>query len=98
MDIQKIHLHGQRCLDDCLEDVEDEDVPKTEKRWSDASIWPDGTLPQEGDSIEVRADWDLILDIEETPILAMIEVNGILRFEDGTDRVLNTGLLFVRAG
>ena len=99
MDIQKLFLHGQRCFDDCLEDVVDEEVEKTEFRWSDPTIWPEGRLPAEGEEVEVIAAWDLIYDLEEpSPIFRKLEINGILRFEDTADRVLNTNLLFVRAG
>jgi hypothetical protein len=40
----------------------------------------------------------LIIDIEETPILALVRVNGLLRFSDEMDVHLRAKHIFVRAG
>lgn len=75
------------------------DEPEPEFRyWSDVKNWPNETLPKEGDDVHIPSGWKMILDIEETPIFALLRVNGILIFSDEKDIHLRTTVVFVRAG
>jgi len=67
-DTNEIKLTANRCGDACLEVVEIVEDVSGDMYWSDASIWPDGELPKEGEDVEIQSGWNLILDIEETPI------------------------------
>lgn len=40
----------------------------------------------------------MLFDIEDSPILEMVTINGRLTFVDGTDRTLRVKHLFIRAG
>jgi hypothetical protein len=74
-------------------------VPTRIKNWSDPSIWPGGKLPVAGDYVEVKAAWELIYDLQgDSPIFKMITINGILRFENTTDRHLRAQHIYVKAG
>jgi hypothetical protein len=66
--------------------------------WSDVSNWPNETLPVEGDDVHIESGWNMILDIEETPIFKMVRINGVLTFGNETDIHLRAKHIFIRAG
>ena len=78
-------------------DVEVEPEPEF-KFWSDATNWPNETLPVDGDIVEIKSWWKMILDIPETPKLKFLYVNGILIFSDEIDITMHVQHIFVRAG
>ncbi len=40
--------------------------------WSAASSWDSGKIPVADEVVEIKAGWNMVLDIEETPILKML--------------------------
>jgi hypothetical protein len=48
--------------------------------------------------VHILSGWNMILDIEETPILKLIRVNGILSFSEDMDVHLQAKHIYVRAG
>lgn len=66
--------------------------------WSDVSNWPNETLPAEGEEVHIESGWNMILDIEETPIFENVRINGILTFGNETDIHLRAKRIFIRAG
>jgi len=60
--------------------------------WSDASNWPGETLPVEGDDVEIVAGWNMILDLEETPVFNMITINGRLSFSNNETNPIDINL------
>ena len=34
------------------------------RRWSNVSQWPNGVLPQAGDSVEIHGSWSMLLDVD----------------------------------
>jgi len=69
---KELVLTGIRCLYNCNDAVEavDDDIVRTTYYWSDDDTWTgDVAYPQTGDDFTVPADWDLIIDIEETPVI-----------------------------
>jgi hypothetical protein len=72
--------------------------------WSDASNWPDGVLPVEGDSVEITTGWFMYYDLEgDSPLFDMVLLQGCLTFQqpaDGetVDRNLRTQHMFVANG
>jgi hypothetical protein len=75
-----------------------EEVEEIYKYFSDASLWPDGVVPGEGDEVHIESGWNMILDIEETPIFGLVRVNGQLSFSNETDVHLRANYIFIRAG
>ena len=67
----------------------------TEKRWSSKETWESGKLPEEGEVVVIPSDWEIILDIE-TPVLAYIEINGVMKFDRNSSVTLNSYWVFVR--
>jgi len=68
------------------------------RKWSNASNWPNNTLPKEGDYVEIKSGWKMILDVKETPVFTMVTVNGLLYFSDEMDVHLQAFHILVRAG
>ena len=98
---KQLRVEGLKCLTGVCETtvVEEVETEDTKRYWSDATNWPDETLPVDGDDVIIEPGWDMILDIPETPILNSLEINGILTFNDTDyDITLNSHRVYVRAG
>lgn len=96
---QKFNFEIVRCETDCFEVIEEVEEPEAEFRfWSDASNWPNETVPVEGDDVHIEPGWKMILDVEETPVFELIRINGILIFSNETDIHLRAKHIFIRAG
>ena len=53
----------------------------------------------EGDDVVIESGWNMYLDIEETPILNILEINGRLTFLSSNFSItLNAQKIYVRAG
>ena len=57
-------------------------------------------MPVEGEDVEIMSGWNMLLDINETPKLKTLSVNGRLSFvqKDDFDIHLMAERIFVRAG
>ena len=77
--------------------IDDTDVEKTFKFWSDPKSWDSGTLPKAGQFIDIPASWHMYLDID-SPVLRKIEINGILEFSPNKSVSLHANWVFVRKG
>mgnify|MGYP002629819704 CR=1 FL=1 len=68
--------------------------------WSNSADWPNGTVPIAGDRVEVLSGWNMVYDVEESPVLTMLSINGILTFKNdsSTQIHLRAKHIFVRAG
>lgn len=82
-----------------LEAVEEVELEEGQRLWSDPESWG-GTLPAEGDDVEIASGWNMVLDLAETPVFASLTINGRLSFLDfnNTDIHLRARYIFVRAG
>lgn len=100
-DRSSITMLGLRCISgSCpLDEIEEVALEEGQRLWSDTSNWG-GTLPQEGDDVEIPSGWNMVLDLEETPVLASLTINGRLSFLQFEDRNihLKANYIFVRAG
>ena len=95
-----IIMRGLRCLSGTcnLVNIIDVPIPSETAFWSNPSTWKSGVLPAEGDYIEIEPDMNVVLDTE-TPILAMLVINGRLSFLDDNKLIhLRAKHIFVRAG
>lgn len=57
-------------------------------------------MPVEGDEVEIMSGWNMLLDLNETPYLKSLTVNGRLTFvqKEDFDIHLMAETIFVRAG
>ena len=81
---------------------DDADFDGRIRYWSVLADWDNTrpTLPQDGDDVEIPSSWKMMYDIpiSETPVLKSLQINGVLEFEPGEDRLLQAYNLWVRAG
>ena len=96
----EILMEGLRCITGvcAMDDVIEVPLMEGQYFWSNETVWG-GTLPQEGDDVEVPSGWNLVLDLDETPIFNSLTINGRLSFiQNGTNVHLRSKYIFVRAG
>ena len=94
-----IDINGIRCRDTCPDEEPQPDGREDfERKWSNASIWPNQVLPAEGDNVTIPYEWRLILDVDP-PVLNYLHINGILRFDETREAsVLQAHYIWVSQG
>lgn len=102
-DRKHLNMDGYRCVVGCdLAVLEEVELSTSSKPWSDPDSWPSGAVPVEGDEVEVVSGAWIEFDIEDSPILKSLTINGRLTFKNDTeepvDRTLHSWWVFVRAG
>ena len=99
-DKNEILFEGLRCISGVctLDDIEELELEEGQRLWSNATNWPNEVLPQEGDEVTIPSNWNMILDIEETPVLESLTINGRLTFAPTMDVHLRSKWIFIRAG
>jgi cell migration-inducing and hyaluronan-binding protein len=65
--------------------------------WSDASTWPSGEVPGEGDAVTIGSDMDVVLDVD-APGLRSLTIQGKLSFSDERDISLESEWIYVPGG
>ena len=99
--LSAVSLRGVRCVGGCPQ-VDDEDVPLEliPRLWSDPGAWENlpGRIPEQGDAVVIKSGWNMLMDIDETPDLASLQINGKLTVPPGRSREIRTHSLWVRAG
>lgn len=81
-------------------EIEDDDLPDEdfERLWSDTANWPNGELPKEGEDVLIKPQWNMVLDIAETPVIRLLKVYGRLTFSDEMDVHLHAKHVTIRSG
>ncbi len=69
-------------------------APAKEKRWSDASTWPDKKVPAKDDVVTIGQDMNVVLDVTP-PELHGLTIEGKLSFADNKDLELTTEWIMV---
>lgn len=82
-----------------LDEIIEEELEEGQRLWSKADSWPNG-IPKEGEDVEIVSGWNMIYDLEESPKLGTLTINGRLTFKNNTDHDLHlrVGNIFIRAG
>lgn len=65
-----------------LEAIEEVELESGQRLWSNASSWSSGEVPVDGDEVVIESGWNMVLDLEQTPLLKSLEINGRLTFLD----------------
>jgi len=61
---------GVRCFDPCLPPVVIVPIETNYRLWSKVSSWPTtGKVPEAGEDAMIESGWNMLFDVEETPIL-----------------------------
>jgi len=75
------------------------EIETTPRYWSDPNSWTSGALPVEGDEVVIESTWNMILDVNDLPVLKTLEVNGRLTVEnDGGSYSIEAFMIYVRRG
>jgi len=53
--------------------------------WSVPEDWPSGTVPVEGDDVHIEPTWNMVFDMNPSPIYKLVRVNGNLTFLPSND-------------
>ena len=71
-----------------------------EMNWSDPNSWQydPPRIPREGEDVVIESHMNILFDIEQSPKLRSLEVNGRLTFVQGADRELRSYKIWVRGG
>jgi hypothetical protein len=96
-------MDGYRCVVFCeLESVVEVELATVSLPWSDPNSWPSGAVPVVGEEVEIMSGLWIEFDIEDSPILKSLTINGRLTFkndtEEAVDRTLHAYWIFIRAG
>lgn len=75
-------MTGTRCVGGCVKDTKKKNTEKVIRYWSNPDNWPEGKLPGTNDIVEIDEDWNMVLDIAETPELRLLHIKGILSFSN----------------
>jgi hypothetical protein len=96
----EILINGHQCFfGECsLGEIDEFGLEAWERDWSDVANWESGVLPVEGDDVEIKSGKNFFLDLDETPILNSLTINGRLTFRTGGNRHLRAKQIFIRAG
>ena len=70
---------------------------ENEQRWSEASTWPNGMFPGEGDNVTINSSQCILLDME-IPRLGRLIIEGDLEVEDSRDHVIQADLIIINGG
>jgi hypothetical protein len=77
-----INIKQIPCRHNCPSEEEEQPEEDGFRYWSKAADWEADNIPQEGDTVEVKAGWKMIVDIDNIPTLTKLKINGSLIFKD----------------
>lgn len=93
-------ITGWRCVVNCIEAaIEELEISDEVVLWSDPASWPSGSVPQEGEEAEVAPGVNMLFDIDESPMLNKLTINGRLSFMNDSEphnQTLHAKILYVR--
>ena len=96
--VRPLECISGRCV---AEAIEEANLPAKSSPWSDKASWG-GTLPVDGDEVEIKSNMWIELDIAETPKLKKLEINGRLTVKVDKEKLKDIKLrsfsVWVRAG
>jgi len=65
--------------------------------WSNATQWPNGTVPKAGDNVTVNGNWTVLLDVDPNPLNYLV-VDGTLIADDTRNVNITANSIHIRAG
>jgi hypothetical protein len=81
-----LDFEGFRCLVNCdLEEIEEAEISSDVQPWSLESSWPSGNVPVEGDDVTIDPEMNILFDLEESPLLKSLTINGRLSFNNSLE-------------
>lgn len=108
-DSNRFKLEEDKCISwaDCNppDEKEDEEIETEPRYWSNPNHWNterlknNSTVPVEGDEVFIDPSWNMIYDLEDSPVFKNILISGRLTVpNDEKERILRSYLIFNRKG
>jgi hypothetical protein len=97
----KVIMTANRCATGVCPVIEIIEPGSYESRiryWSVATDWPSGTVPVEGEDVHIEPIWNMVFDMNPSPVYKLIRVNGNLTFHPTNDTHMRAKHIFIRAG
>jgi hypothetical protein len=98
---QHVIMKGNRCpLGVCPAELINTSAPSENRTryWNTSTDWPNNTIPVEGEDVHIESSWNMVMDMNPTPIYKLVRVNGNLTFNPNNDTELRAKHIYVRAG
>lgn len=73
-------------------------IESKKRYWNNSADWPEGKVPEEGEDVHIEPGWNMVFNMNPSPVYKLIRVNGNLTFDNTTDTHLRCKHLFIRAG
>jgi len=97
---------AHRCDGPCIAPKAKSIIEEKFRNWSELDSWEytkeDGTkekkMPGEGDSFVIEPTWNMLLDIEETPIFNRIDIKGRITFKNDMNIHLRAKKIVIAGG
>jgi hypothetical protein len=74
---------AHRCIGSCNEEIVEVTTVGAETLWSNPKSWPSGKVPVAGEDVVIESGWNMTMDVADTPIYRLVNVNGLLNFKRG---------------
>ena len=96
---KELVMRGWRCDGPCIPAISKVEITGPLRLWSDPMTWPSGVLPQADEDVEVPPGYDVLYDLEESPIYRYGQINGRVTFKEDAQRLhFRAKYIFVRMG
>ncbi len=66
--------------------------------WSDQATWKPQRLPRDGDRVRIAAGTTVTFDLERSPVVRSLDIEGVLRFARDRSTELNVGVVRIGSG
>lgn len=96
---KSINLVGYRCVGPCIPAVNNVAIENNIRYWSKPESWTSKKVPLEGEDVIVEPGWNMIYDLEESPIYRYVQINGRVTFKTDAPKLhFRAKYLYVRMG
>jgi hypothetical protein len=83
-----LKIAGLRCIEGAcpVPQMNDGILLEPEYRlWSNPLSWEGAGIPEDGDDVEIKATWNMLLDVADPPLINSLTINGRLTFKNDND-------------
>ena len=92
-------MQSYRCIGPCLAAIAAQVIETNVRLWSNPASWKSGKVPLAGEDVVVEPGFNVVYDLEESPIYRYVQINGRLTFKQDAPKLhLRAYYLFVRTG
>ena len=96
---KSINMVAYRCVGPCIPAVNNQVIEANVRYWSRPESWKTGRIPLENEDVVVEPGWNMIYDLEESPIYRYVQINGRVTFKTDAPKLhLRAKYLYVRMG